>query len=170
MLISSSYLSLNKTLHDQGSYGRKGDKWTSRVLELIDQFKPETILDYGCGQGALGRSLNQQIAEYDPAIAGKNMLPDPADLVICTDVMEHIEPELLDNVLDHLRSVTRQVLFAVICTRPAKKFLADGRNAHLIVEPWEFWESKLACRFTILHTDIHQKEIEVLLRVKKPNQ
>lgn len=121
MLISERYLSLNKDLHDQGSYGRKGDKWTARVKQLLDQFKPDTVLDYGCGQGALSRSLDRHIAEYDPAIEGKNSLPAPADLVICTDVLEHIEPELLDNVLDHLKKVTHMALFAVICTRPAKK-------------------------------------------------
>lgn len=166
MLISEKYLSLNQELHDQGSYGRKGDKWTARVVQLIDQFKPDTVLDYGCGQGALSRSLDREIAEYDPAIEGKNSMPTTADLVICTDVLEHIEPELLDNVLDHLKKVTKVALFAVVCTRPAKKVLADGRNAHLIVEPWEFWKCKLAERFTIGETRIHQKEVEVILHAK----
>lgn len=166
MLISDAYRSLNQDLHEQGSYGRKGDKWTQRVNEMIGQYEPRTVLAYGCGQGALGRSLDIEIAEYDPAIAGKTGMPAPADLVVCTDVLEHIEPELLDNVLDHLRDLTKQALFAVVCTRPAKKFLADGRNAHLIVEPWEFWESKLSERFKIVETIVHHKEIEVVLEAK----
>ena len=136
------------------------------MVQLLDQFKPTTVLDYGCGQGALGRSLDREIAEYDPAIEGKSTMPAPADLVICTDVLEHIEPDLLDNVLDHLRDLTKSALFAVICTRPAKKFLADGRNAHLIVEPWEFWKQKLSERFTLMETKIHHKEIEVILSAK----
>jgi 2-polyprenyl-3-methyl-5-hydroxy-6-metoxy-1,4-benzoquinol methylase len=120
-------------------------------------------LDYGCGQGALGRALNQEISEYDPAIAGKDSSPQPADLVICTDVLEHIEPECLESVLDHLKSLTKEALFAVISTRPAKKTLADGRNAHLIIEPWSFWEEKLARRFRVEERAIHHKEVEVLL-------
>jgi hypothetical protein len=59
--------------------------------------------------------------------------------------------------------VTKRCLFAVISTRPAKKFLADGRNAHLIVEPYPFWEERLTkrCRVDTLKT--HGDEYEVTL-------
>lgn len=167
MLITDEYRRLNQELHHLGSYGRKGDKWKQRVIDLIEQYKPATILDYGCGQGALGRSLERNISEYDPAIPGKDAMPEPADLVICTDVLEHIEPDLLDSVLEHLQSVTVSHLFAVICTRPAKKFLPDGRNAHLIVEPWSFWKERLEKRFRILECVPHGKEVEVLLAARK---
>jgi len=33
--------------------------------------------------------------------------------------------------------------FLVIATRPAAKKLADGRNAHLIVEPASWWLPRL---------------------------
>ena len=163
MLISDAYRQLNRHLHDQGSYGRKGDKWAERVKGLIEERQPATVLDYGCGQGALGRALDRPIAEYDPAISGKDMMPEPADLVVCTDVLEHIEPECLDAVLDDLQRVTKACLFAVVSTRPAKKFLSDGRNAHLIVEPWEYWQEKLSRRFRISETKIYHKEVEVVL-------
>jgi 2-polyprenyl-3-methyl-5-hydroxy-6-metoxy-1,4-benzoquinol methylase len=161
--ISEQYRALNKDLHLQGSYGRKGDKWVDRVTDLVARFQPETILDYGCGQGALGRALNIPIAEYDPAIEGKDSQPAPADLVVCTDVLEHIEPDYLDTVLDDLKRVSKVCLFAVISTRPAKKFLADGRNAHLIVEPWTFWNEKLSERFIVDSHVHHGKEVEVIL-------
>jgi len=163
MLISEAYLSLNENLHKSDNYGSKGDKWSSKVKELIESLQPSSILDYGCGKGALARSLQVKIAEYDPAIEGKQSLPSPASLVICTDVLEHIEPELLNDVLDHLEELTQIALFAVICTRPAKKVLADGRNAHLIVEDWSFWEKQLSKRFKIKDVKIHGKELEVLL-------
>lgn len=166
MLISDQYRRLNRALHDEGSYGRKGDKWAARVQQLIERFEPRDILDYGCGQGALGRALDRTIREYDPAIAGKDARPEPADLVVCTDVLEHVEPECLDGVLDELQRLTRVCLFAVVSTRPAKKFLADGRNAHLIIEPWSFWEEKLASRFRVSETSANHKEVAaVLLRL-----
>lgn len=167
MLISEDYRELNKDLHAQGMYGRKGDKWAAKVARLIERFQPRSILDYGCGQGALGRALGLPIAEYDPAIQGKDQEPEPADLVICTDVLEHIEPDCLDAVLDHLRDLTNAVLFAVVSTRPAKKFLSDGRNAHLIVEPWTFWHEKLSSRFEVGETIVHHKEVEVLLHARR---
>ena len=163
MLITKSYAALNRSLHSKGSYGRNGDKWASRVSELVDRLQPSSILDYGCGQGALGRALGHAVSEYDPAIPGKDEPPQPADLVICTDVLEHVEPECLQSVLDHLRDLTTGALFAVISTRPAKKFLEDGRNAHLIVRSWGFWEAELASRFKLTSPVINHKEFEILL-------
>lgn len=163
MLISDAYRQLNRDLHAGGLYGRKGDKWLATVRDLIDRFQPDTILDYGCGQGALGRELGRPIAEYDPAIEGKESLPEPANLVVCTDVIEHIEPELIDEVLDHLKLLTKKVLFAVISTRPANKFLADGRNAHLIVQPWEWWETKISLRFHIEQEVVEPTQVKLVL-------
>jgi hypothetical protein len=166
MLISDEYRALNLRLHEKGSYGRRGDKWAQRVTELIERFGPATALDYGCGQGALGRAIDFPIAEYDPAIPGKDCLPEPADLVICTDVIEHVEPELLLNVLDHLQLLTRHVLFAVVSTRAAKKELEDGRNAHLIVEGSDFWKPLLEERFDVLGWEVLGDEIAATLVLK----
>jgi 2-polyprenyl-3-methyl-5-hydroxy-6-metoxy-1,4-benzoquinol methylase len=163
MLISEGYRQLNKDLHGGGSYGQRGDRWLKAVQHLIEKVRPETILDYGCGQGALGRDLGRPIAEYDPAIEGKDRLPAAADLVVCTDVIEHVEPECIDEVLDHLQSVTKKCLFAVISTRPAAKVLADGRNAHLIVESWEWWKNKLRVRFNIAKLVVDPGEVRLVL-------
>ena len=51
--------------------------------------------------------------------------------MICTDVLEHIEPDCLQAVLGHLRQVSREYTFVNISTRAAVKSLHDGRNAHL---------------------------------------
>lgn len=163
MLISEAYRQLNKTLHGEGSYGRKGDKWAPRVEALIDRFQPNSVLDYGCGQGALGRGLSRPIFEYDPAIPGKDNDPQPAELVVCTDVLEHIEPACLEMVLDHLQALATRCLFAVVSTRPAQKLLPDGRNAHLIVQSWPYWEEKLSARFRIDEAVVRYKEVEVVL-------
>lgn len=163
MLISENYRQLNKDLHAGGSYGQRGDRWAEAVQVLLDRYQPSTILDYGCGAGALGRALNRPIGEYDPAIEGKDGPPAPADMVVCTDVLEHIEPECLDDVLDDLRSVTRKQLFAVISTRPAAKKLVDGRNAHLIIEPWPWWEARIRPRFDILELSVDPEETRAVL-------
>ncbi len=88
--------------------------------------------------------------EYDPAIEGKDGRPVFADLVVCTDVLEHIEPDRLDNVLTHLRTLARRAVFVVINTQPSNKTLTDGRNAHLIVEPAVWWYERLqVAAFTV---------------------
>jgi hypothetical protein len=114
------------------------------VRELISQVAAVTVLDYGCGRGELAKVLSpQRVSEYDPGIAGKDGMPKPCDLVVCTDVLEHIEPDRLGNVLDHLTVLAGKALYLVIATRPAQAVLPDGRNAHLIVRDAAFWLDKL---------------------------
>ncbi len=77
-------------------------------------------------KGLLAKGIDVVTSEYDPAVAGKDLPPEPADLVVCTDVLEHIEPDCLDDVLSDLARLTKKVLLVNISTRPAVKVLADG--------------------------------------------
>lgn len=149
-LISPAYLQTQVELHAAPrGYGGKGDKWASAVNALAWVHGCVTVLDYGCGRGTLKERValsyhgERIVREYDPAIPGKDALPEPADLVVSTDVLEHIEPERLDTVLAHLQSLTKKVLFVVIATRPSGKTLSDGRNAHLILETGEWWHARM---------------------------
>ncbi|NIV37196.1 MAG: hypothetical protein GWN58_49560, partial [Anaerolineae bacterium] len=137
MLITDAYRELNTRLHESNpNYGTSGHKWAKHIGSLAGALETNEILDYGCGKQTLANALPQfTVHGYDPAIEGLDEPPEPHDLVVCGDVLEHIEPECLDDVLDDLKRVTRGTLFLVVATRPASKTLADGRNAHLIVEP-----------------------------------
>ena len=64
-------------------------------------------------------------------------------MVCCIDVLEHIEPDLLDNVLDHLAALTEGIAFLSVDTGPAIKTLSDGRNAHLIQQQLTWWLPKI---------------------------
>lgn len=150
MLITDDYRALNKELHKTGDYGVLGGRLAPSVLGLCEQMGTRDILDYGCGQRLLEKALGFDIKNYDPAIEGLEAPPEPADLVVCGDVLEHIEPEMLDAVLDDLRRVTRRTGLFVINTGPAKKILADGRNAHLIQASWRWWSPKIVERFDLL--------------------
>jgi hypothetical protein len=165
LLISEEYRQLNRNLHDSSEvYGISGQKYVEHVSNLLHTLgfpeKVPTVLDYGCGKSTLRQSLghvaNGAITadgnwqDYDPCIPGKDMPPKPADLVVCTDVMEHIEPECLDAVLDDLRRLTKVLLFIIVATRSANKTLSDGRNAHLIIEPAKWWLAKFMERFELV--------------------
>lgn len=153
MLISPEYLAQQKELHTNEKYGVASRRWINHVRVAIETFGAKSILDYGCGKGRLKEAI-PEVVEYDPAIPGKDADPEPADLVVCTDVLEHIEPDNLDAVLQHIRSKTKCRLFFSIATCAAKKTLPDGRNAHLIIEPPEWWLDRLAPYFRVHEHDV----------------
>lgn len=150
-LITEPYCEMQRELHakPQG-YGGKGYKWIPTVAALLTRFDAWSVLDYGCGKGSLTERMKRdrvfsaiRFSDYDPAIEGKNHMPGFADLVICTDVLEHIEIDRLDNVLGHLRQLARKAVFVVVALDEANKILSDGRNAHLILESPEWWQDRV---------------------------
>jgi hypothetical protein len=147
--ITPEYLEQNRRLHEVGNYGLSGQKYAPFVLAVSGMVASRDILDYGCGQRTLERTLGFEIRNYDPCIPGLDAPPQPADVVVCTDVLEHVEPDCLEDVLDDLQRLTRKVALLVIANRPAKKVLPDGRNAHLIQQPSSWWRPRLERRFRI---------------------
>jgi len=113
------------------------------------EWQPDEILDYGCGKGAMVEMFIKDykiplVVGYDPGVEQfqKADLSRQYQVVCCNDVLEHIEPEYLDNVLEELNGLAKQYVWLRIDTRPAKKILPDGRNAHLILESQEWWKKK----------------------------
>lgn len=149
-LISVGYAELNAQLHrDNLAYGVGGGKHAHVVQKLAENLKTTSVLDYGCGKGYLAKELPFPIWEYDPAIPEKASTPRPADLVVATDVLEHIEPDKLAFVLDDIRRCTKKAAYLVIHTGASSKSLADGRNAHLIQQPLGWWKQILKKFFTV---------------------
>lgn len=158
MLITAQYAQLNAQLHaDRPDYGTSGRRWAPVVAALADAVKAKEILDYGCGKQTLAAALaDRQVLGYDPAVPALSKSPAPADVVVCTDVLEHVEPNCIDDVLDDLCRVTARVALITVATRPAIKTLADGRNAHLTVQPFTWWREHFLARFDII--DVVEEE------------
>ena len=159
-MISEAYRELNARMHrEKPQYGCVGRHFAEEVAKLCRLNCFSSVLDYGCGKGTLKSSLPSEVAdmvrEYDPAIPGKDHAPDPADMVVCTDVLEHVEPEYLDVTLDHLKRLARRAIFINAALGAAEKTLPDGRNAHLIVKPVEWWRERIRERFSIVRESTH---------------
>lgn len=143
-LISSEYKSQLCEMHSAKKFAGGGDRHFKQIQDLVKKVGAVSVLDYGCGAVDLSPVLpGLDVRGYDPAIEGKDELPRPADLVVCTDVLEHIEPDKLDAVLNHIFELTLKGCFAVIATRPADKRLPDDRNAHLIIDNAAWWFHRL---------------------------
>jgi len=154
-LISEEYRRLQAELHCDPDYGRASQHYAPLVAEVIRSKGFTELLDYGAGKGRLGEELRNllpgplKIYHYDPAIPKWSQRPVPRTCVACIDVLEHIEPEYLTNVLDDLKRVVLDTGVFTVHTGPAGKFLKDGRNAHLIQKPVSWWLALLLERFEL---------------------
>ena len=154
--ITPEYIEAQRKLHLNPIYGIGGKKRKDVVLKLSEAMKTTSIMDYGCGKATLGASLPFPIWEYDPAIPGKDNVPRPSDLVVCIDVLQHVEPEMLDNVLGDLVRCSKVCVFAIITT-------GEG----LIQQDREWWNAKLNTYFTIGTILQHQAELHCVLEPRK---
>lgn len=127
------------------AYGGAGKAWARYVGELAKAEGYRAILDYGAGRGTLAGALpDLPIACYEPAVPGFDDQPAPADLVICTDVLQYVEPSYLTATLQHLAALTRRKLFVAIDTAPRAE-----REPREIVRPASWWRTKIAKHFRI---------------------
>jgi len=155
MIIDPQYQSQLATMHQRGQFRNGGAKNLKSVQPFLDQYQPTSVLDFGCGHGALIASIketypNMHAEGYDPGNADHNVMPTRSfDAVVSADVFEHIEPE---HLAETLRMIGDKIIvagwFRIACY-PAKKYLPDGRNAHLIVELPEWWRKQLLANMDI---------------------
>ena len=156
-LISEDYRHMQQELHKNPNYGVASVGYAPIVAQVMKAVGATEYLDYGAGKGRLGQTLRQHtqqqltIHHYDPAIPEWCAPPQPCRFVACIDVLEHIEPDRLDAVLDDLKRVTRRLGFFTVHTGSARKSLADGRNAHLIQQPPDWWLPRLMSRFELFN-------------------
>jgi hypothetical protein len=154
-LISEDYLKMQQELHRNPNYGVASVQYAPLVADVLKAVGTTELLDYGAGKGRLGATLEEifkrplRIHHYDPAIPQWSRPPEPCNFVACIDVLEHIEPDLIENVLDDLKRVTAGVGVFTVHTGAAAKVLSDGRNAHLIQQPPAWWLLRLLDRFEL---------------------
>ena len=172
-LISNEYKKLLIEQHEDRYWGGTGRQHADDIREWAAECNCNTALDYGSSnhRDCLKRHFHYTYPgellfyEYDPAVESKSGLPLPQDIIVCTDVLEHIEPELLDNVLEHMRDCMLKCGYFVISTIKAVQVLSDGRNAHLIVEDKEWWKAKLEEYFSVESMTWTRNEVRARVKV-----
>lgn len=165
-LVSQTYKSVLKETHAKLNKTWGGGHSIDKLPKYQgDMFEKEvtTILDYGCANGKFKVYMNKRkphydVREYDPGIEGKDTMPEPADYIVCCDVMEHIELDLLDNVMLHLKSLMLKGGFFNISTKDAVTLLSDGSNAHKIVKDGNWWVDLFSKHFDLSNIEIGRIE------------
>lgn len=152
-MINQHYQQQIQDMHKGGKFNN-GAKQFKLLVPFLDQYQPCTLLDFGCGKGALIACIQESYPGtlcwgYDPGHAEFSHMPDQTfDAVISTDAIEHVEPEYLARTLELISSKIDRVAFFRIACHPAKKLLPDGRNCHLIVEEPDWWRYKIQQHMT----------------------
>jgi hypothetical protein len=154
-LITDEYCALNTEMHRrQAHYGTSAAKHARLVCKVLRKAKARSMLDYGCGKATL-RKVVADVVEYrgfDPAIAEYAHAPEPADVVACMDVMEHVEPQFVEAVLAAVIGLAGRAAMFVISCEVGGRILADGLPAHRSVHPPSWWLDRLGAYGRV---DIH---------------
>ncbi len=144
-----------REIHATRAYGRSSEVYAGLIQRQLDGIPPiKSVLDFGCGQSRLvdwvAKLNDAEARRYDPAIPEFATPPtQPADLVICTDVMEHIPENDIDDLFAQIRALTSHAFFAISLVE-AVETLPNGENAHCTVRPKNFWDRRLRKHFPTL--------------------
>lgn len=162
-LISENYKNLLTELYEIKFFSGGIFKLGLISEHIDDSFT--SIVDFGCGQGELIKEIKKHypvllVYGYDPGVKEFQEVPKvPADFLISLDVLEHIEPEFLEDNLRLIDSLFTKKALLVIASYPAGKILPTGKNAHLIVEDDRWWEEKIKKYISGTITDKVSKDV-----------
>lgn len=155
-LISDEYQKQCQQLHEEDpSWGVASIKEAPMVAAIINKLGINSVIDYGAGKCRLGKAMREHLdhkislVNYDPGVPEISEIPEPAEMVACIDVLEHIEQDRVDAVLDDIARLTQRCAYVTISCQPAKRILPDGRNAHITLHPPHWWLEKLDEKFLI---------------------
>jgi 2-polyprenyl-3-methyl-5-hydroxy-6-metoxy-1,4-benzoquinol methylase len=141
MSLYDIYLKQAKLYHQEDKIwqGTSIINYIPKINQIIKDKDIKTILDYGCGK-AKHHPKEWNAIKYDPAIQDyQNKPQDKYDLVISTDVLEHIPVENLKQTIDEIFGYSNKWVFVSVCCRKAEAILPNGYNAHATIESAKWW-------------------------------
>lgn len=160
----------------------RGDHSTAHAAAAIARFQPsrgDSFIDFGAGAGYASRHLQDagfgvlaidiaanamepSIARRVPLLVG-NLWDVPVDVTadwgFCCDVMEHIPPDRIHDVLRFVRKSTLRSTYFSISLRPDGCGQLIGHPLHLTVHQQPWWMvtlSKHWQRLTVVHHEANQ--------------
>jgi len=146
------------------SYARADGLLNTFATWTNELFKPESVLDVGCAYGfvvkrfqelgvpatgveyspyAVSRAVTQEIIEGDVRDLSK-FKDNSFDLVIGTELLEHIPEDDLFKAVKELHRVTKRWVFLLICTAGSDHIESRGGKgdpSHITMKPRWWWES-----------------------------
>ena len=159
MITNKNYVEQYKLLNDKNKLYYESNltifNMVNEISLFIDYLKPKNILDYRCGNGVLLKLLRHKypkinIDGYDPAIKEFSVIPNNHyDMIINTDVLEHIPKSDIADVVNHIKSLSNNAFFCLHHGK-ALTILSNGENAHITIEPKEWYHNLMKKYFDII--------------------
>lgn len=162
-MLSDEYRQLNERMHKEHKFdGADALRYVEDIKKLAARFDAKDAIDYGCGCASLGNYLGIPCQNYDPCIPKYSQKPTPADMVVSLDVLEHIEPEYVDETLAYIRSLCKVAFFVIALLPDGTKLLPDGTNPHKSLFPPNEWERRLRAHWSVVRKDSNKRPGEVV--------
>lgn len=143
----------------------KGERYPSKIHKLcsaILKYNPKRVLDVGCGNGVLARTLFDEYGidawglDFSYYAGGlieerfiKHDISEPLpfqdkefEVVVSADFFEHLSEEIIENVCREMRRVGKNVI-AYICYKKDRLLRGEKIDTHLTVKPKDWWIEKL---------------------------
>ena len=155
-----------------------------RVVKKFNLDKNLSCIDLGCGRASLsthftnytGVDVSEYIIEFNKlnrsgkyihaSLDDLSPIDDFYDVAICSDVMEHLPPDQIKNVLKSISSLSVKDFYFVISTR--KSFILDKekKNLHLSVFSASVWRNMFLEFFKITNEDISPTQYTLKCQTK----
>lgn len=150
------------------------DEYDSIARALADNLPPfHTALDLGCGNGyiveslvAMGRDASgvdgsPNAAKQNPELVTVADITRPMDgpqrdLVICTEVAEHVEEQYADVLVDNICRLSRESVFFSAAQA------GHGGHLHVNEQPRKYWIDKFEARGFYVDDRITERVVAIL--------
>ena len=140
--------------------------------QWLNYFKPKNVLDLGCGLGLYGYAIDSYGVDYQGLELSKWAIENTIyrnlkikqgdvteqlvfkdfDLVLCVDLLEHLEEKDLDKTLELIKDYGKNFLFSI-------PFIGDPNletdPTHKIKKEKQWWINKLTNNFKIKEAPKH---------------
>jgi SAM-dependent methyltransferase len=149
------------------------DDWFIETLKGIVPDCNASVIDVGCGRGRLMRKMRDiglrvagteivflddhgdiPVRHYE--MSELYLLREKFDVVVCCDVLEHLDPDELPIALANLWGLSRKWILLSVGVRPARNYPTAMNlgvdDLHKIVKPAEWWRERFSFFMDIVNT------------------
>lgn len=125
-----------------------------QVMRWMEFFKPDKVLDFGCGRGAYVyafRYYGVSAEGFEPSKAAVDTALTPVssvkpsgvyDLVVCYDVFEHVPEAEVNDFLKELRGYAKEWLLVSVCAAGDPNFKLD--STHKTFKTMAWWKNEVS--------------------------